>query len=263
MSQFEAQSGISERRVLKFFQNWSDAVRSAGFEPITKSVRIGDSALLEDWGLLVRKMRQIPTRDQYRREGRYSLSVFERHFGPWSTMPVRFRKFFAGNTDWADVMPLLPVNAPKKSARKSARIERFLDLASVSTTASSGIIHEKLPDRPIYGNYTDFRGLHHEPVNEGGVIFLFGMVAKELGYSVESMQAGFPDCEAKRQIGPGKWQRVRIEFEFESRAFREHGHPEDGCDVIVCWRHNWTDCPDNLEIVELSSVINALPKSDI
>jgi hypothetical protein len=108
----------------------------------------------------------------------------------------------------------------------------------------------------------DFRGLRHEPVNEGGVVFLCGVVARELGYLVEIVQSGFPDCEAKRQIGPGKWQRVRIDFEIESRNFRDHGHPADGCDLIVCWRHNWTDCPPNLEVVELSSLISTLSSVD-
>jgi hypothetical protein len=107
----------------------------------------------------------------------------------------------------------------------------------------------------------DFRGLRHEPVNEQGVVLLFGMVAKELGYIVEAVQSAFPDCEAKRQIGPGRWQRVHLEFEFESRNFRDHGHSLTGCDVIVCWRHNWPDCPHHLEILELSSLIKSLPTS--
>lgn len=51
-------------------------------------------------------------------------------------------------------------------------------------------------------------------------------------------------------------------FEFESRNFREHGHDARGCDVIVCWRHNWTECPPELEVVELMSVIQTLSKSD-
>jgi hypothetical protein len=88
------------------------------------------------------------------------------------------------------------------------------------------------------------------------------MVAKELGYVVEAVQTGFPDCEAKRQIAPDRWQQVRIEFEFESRNFRDHGHPFTGCDVIVCWRHNWPDCPPQMEIVELSSIIKSLPNSE-
>jgi len=133
--------------------------------------------------------------------------------------------------------------------------------ATLSVTTSQRR-HSKLNDRPTYGNPIDFRGLRHEPVNEDGVVFLFGMVARELGYMVEAVQAGFPDCEAKRQIQPDKWQRVRIEFEFESGNFRDHGHPENGCDVIVCWRHSWMDCPTHLEVVELASVIKSLAKSE-
>jgi hypothetical protein len=119
-----------------------------------------------------------------------------------------------------------------------------------------------LDHRPIYGQPMDFRGLRHEPVNEQGVVLLFGMVAKELGYTVEAVQSGFPDCEAKRQIAPQRWQRVHLEFEFESRNFRDHGHSLTGCDVIVCWRHNWPDCPRHLEILELSSLIKSLPTYD-
>jgi hypothetical protein len=102
--------------------------------------------------------------------------------------------------------------------------------------------------------------MRHEPVNEQGVVLLFGMLAERLGYVVEAAQKGFPDCEAKRQISPQRWERVRIEFEFESRNFRDHGHPADGCDVIVCWRHNWRECPAHLEVVELSSAIESLAK---
>jgi hypothetical protein len=36
-------------------------------------------------------------------------------------------------------------------------------------------------------------------------------------------------------------------------------HPPRGCDVIVCWRHNWP-CPRHLEIVELSTVVKSAPK---
>jgi hypothetical protein len=79
---------------------------------------------------------------------------------------------------------------------------------------------------------------------------------------VENVQKGFPDCEALRLIAPGRWQRVSIEFEFESKNFREHGHPANGCDVIVCWRDNWPECPRQIEIVELSSIVNALANTD-
>jgi hypothetical protein len=58
-----------------------------------------------------------------------------------------------------------------------------------------------------------------------------------------------------REMQPAKWQRARIEFEYESRNFKLHRHPADKCDVIVCWRHNWAECPKGLEVVELSQVI--------
>jgi hypothetical protein len=28
--------------------------------------------------------------------------------------------------------------------------------------------------------------------------------------------------------------------------------------VIVCWRHNWADCPANIEVIELSSIMKRL-----
>ena len=133
---------------------------------------------------------------------------------------------------------------------------------SPSTFPPTKLRYPPLDHRPIYGQPMDFRGLRHEPVNEQGVVLLFGMVARELGYTVEAVQSGFPDCEAKRQIAPERWQRVHLEFEFESRNFRDHGHSPAGCDVIVCWRHNWPDCPPHLEILELSSLIRSLPDSN-
>jgi hypothetical protein len=102
------------------------------------------------------------------------------------------------------------------------------------------------------------RGLRHAPINEQGVVFLFGIVAYELGFIVEAVHAGYPDCEAKRRLDADgeRWLKVRIEFEFRSRNFVAHGHDPAACDVIVCWEHDWPDCP--LEVVELRRVIDEL-----
>jgi hypothetical protein len=176
----------------------------------------------------------------------------ERRFGPWSTLPVHFREFARGKTEWVDVLALLPDESPELPASTDGAF------SSDARQARPSLRHARLDDRPTYGDPIDFRGLRHAPVNENGVVFLFGMVAHELGYMVEAIQIGFPDCEAKRQIGPGKWQRVRIEFEFESRNFVEHGHDPAKCDVIVCWRDNWRDRPQSLELIELEKVIRLL-----
>ena len=89
------------------------------------------------------------------------------------------------------------------------------------------------------------------PTNEQGVVLLFGKMAEQLGFFVVGLQAAFPDCLAMREIAPGSWQPVTIEFEYESRNFAVHGHPSEGCDLIVCWEHNWKECPARLEVIAL------------
>jgi hypothetical protein len=54
-------------------------------------------------------------------------------------------------------------------------------------------------------------------------------------------------------VGPNRWIPKKIEFENESRNFLTHMHSLDGADLIVCWTHNWPECP--LEVLELKSVI--------
>jgi hypothetical protein len=90
------------------------------------------------------------------------------------------------------------------------------------------------------------------PTNEQEVVCLFGSVARRLGFVILRLQTQYPDGEALREIEPGRWQRVRIEFEYESRNFLHHGHNADRCHLIVCWRHNWPECP--VEVIELSKV---------
>jgi len=263
--EFMSHSGITEYHVLKWFQGWNAAVTAAGLKAHTGNIELDDSVLLEDWGNLVRDLRHIPTRVQYRKQGTYSPGVFERHFGAWSSIPQHFRKFVGDSSEWTDVLALLPPVPSivrRNTSSHATEKMRTVSPGDVLSPLTPTQIHAKLDNRPTYGNPIDFRGLRHEPVNESGVVFLFGIVARELGYYVEVVQAGYPDCEAKRQISPGKWQRVKIEFEFESRNFRDHGHPPEGCDVIVCWRHNWTECPEHLEVLELSQVIQELAASD-
>jgi len=253
-SQFVSLAKISEHHVLRFFPSWNDAIRAAGLAPFTTNIKVADSALLEDWAQAVRRLRAVPSRRVYRHHGKYDVRTVERRFGPWSSLPEVFRNFAAGKPQWRDVLAFLPSATPRQARRQPN--------GDSPPSPPNKPQHLAVKDRAIYGEPIHFRGLRHEPVNEHGVILLFGMVAKELGYLVEAVQSGFPDCEAKRQVAPKRWQRVHIEFEFESRNFRDHGHPLTGCDVIVCWRHNWEDCPAHLEVLELSTRIKSLANSD-
>jgi hypothetical protein len=108
-----------------------------------------------------------------------------------------------------------------------------------------------------YGEPINYRGLRHAPINEQGVVYLFGMISKDLGFIIEAIRTDFPDCEGKREI-PGKkgrWEPVKIEFEYKSSNFKDHGHDPELCDIIVCWEDDWKDCP--LEVISLKKIIQS------
>jgi len=117
-----------------------------------------------------------------------------------------------------------------------------------------------LREKSIVGDLINFRGLVYAPVNENGVIFLFGKVAEDFNMYIEEIKPGFPDCIARRFIGKG-WERVAIEFEYQSYNFKTHGHDPEHCDLIVCWEHNWKDCP--IEVLELKTEIQSLENNPV
>lgn len=108
----------------------------------------------------------------------------------------------------------------------------------------------------MVGPPINFRGLMYAPVNENGVIFLFSKLAEDLGITIEGIQVKFPDAFGKR-YERDKGYPVTIEFEYRSSDFERHEHPKDGCDLIVCWEHDWQECP--IQVIELKSLIRRLP----
>ena len=109
--------------------------------------------------------------------------------------------------------------------------------------------------RSIVGDPLNFEGLIYGPLNENGVIFLFSKVHDKLGINIEAIQPGFPDAKGRRKVRKG-WEDIWIEFEFKSSNFKVHGHDPKGCDAIICWEHDWKECP--IEVIELKSKIEEL-----
>jgi hypothetical protein len=110
--------------------------------------------------------------------------------------------------------------------------------------------------RNIVGQLINFRGLVYAPVEENGVIFLFAKLNMDLDLNIETIRKRFPDCVAKRYFGENKWEEVLIEFEYKSSHFIKHGHLKQynngvKCDIIVCWEHDWKECPPAIEVIEL------------
>jgi hypothetical protein len=114
----------------------------------------------------------------------------------------------------------------------------------------------------VFGDKINFKSLSCAPVNELGVVYLFGVLHDTFDLKIESIQAGFPDCVARRKIKNNRWEEIRIEFEFDSKSFKAHGHDPNKADMIICWNHNWKNCPEHIEVIELSSVLGDAEEID-
>jgi hypothetical protein len=194
---------------------------------------------------------KLPTMAEYEMHGSYSVRPLIRRHGGWVHVPAGLMEFAREERlegEWGDVLDVI---ARHKEEKRDGR-------RTSGSTNSQPLKPRILKDRPIYGSPMMDMALGLAPTNEMGVVFLFGTLAKGLGYMVIRLQSEFPDCEAFREVEPGRWQWVRIEFEYESRNFLAHGHKMDGCDLLVCWKNNWEGCP--LEVIELSTVMDELRK---
>ncbi len=49
-------------------------------------------------------------------------------------------------------------------------------------------------------------------------------------------------------------ERDRAEFEYKSSSFKAHNHTPSQCDIVICWEHDWADCP--LEVLCLKDIVN-------
>lgn len=189
------------------------------------------------------KLGHEPNYSEYNTSGKYSVQPFRKRFGTWENVMARYRKWKAD---------LATADEPRRTH------EGGTGLTNARTGPDSPPTRGRSGAPAPYGAVINFRGLHHAPTNEQGVVYLFGMVSRELGFNIEALQSAFPDCEAKR-LDPQRdlWHRARIEFEFKSSHFREHGHDANECDFIVCWQDDWDDCP--ISVIELKKEIERLP----
>lgn len=125
----------------------------------------------------------------------------------------------------------------------------------IEKTETEKVIPVSEKKRSIVGDPINFEGLIYGPLNENGVIFLFSKIHDKLGINIEAIQASFPDGKGRRKTAKG-WEDVWIEFEFKSSQFKTHNHNPKECDIIVCWEHDWKDCP--VEVIELKKEIEKL-----
>lgn len=121
-------------------------------------------------------------------------------------------------------------------------------------------------EQSIVGSLINFRGLVYSPINEQGVVFLFGRVLEDLNLYIEEIRIKYPDCVARRYTGKG-WERVYIEFEYMASNFIAHKHDPKECNMIVCWQNDLSPAQlkalKGIEVVELSTLIEELENKPI
>lgn len=231
-TEFQALTGIPWKRPHKLFGSYTAFTREARLASSRWRERLTDDEMMRVLRDACVAAGGIVSRAHFARKAGYRPATLYRRWGSWHSVLLALRAWVAAHDPgfaFLDALPRadgsLPARRPSDGAAGRER---------------------------RYGAPLNFRGVLHEPVNEAGVILLFGALAQELGFAVEHVAGSFPDCEAKRRRDD-IWERVRLEFEFESRNFKVHNHDRAGCDLIVCWSHNWPECP--LDVIELKTEV--------
>lgn len=260
LSTKDVNSVISASTVEYRFGNIGNALEAAGLERIVPGANFRSRGPQIEDNDLFRALYEVellfdhePRSTECAAKCKYSVAPYRRRFGKWADVLAHYRKWKSENGR------SLP-SAPSQNAVDDGNVEddRSEDGAVPAPVLSVGTSNKKTPGQ-FYGEPIDFRGFRHAPINEQGVVFLFAMVSRELGFHVEAVQQGFPDCEGKYLYDPKKnlWAKARIEFEYVASNFQQHGHDPSQCDFIVCWMNDWPECPVN--VIELKSEILKLP----
>lgn len=257
LSAFCAATGINPARIYARFDDWPTLCAAAGLLPGEKPPEVSSDRLVADLHAAIMECGGFERSAALLRRVPGSPGTYYRRFGDWAGTLRALKAWVAEHA------PDFPYG--RELERRLANQER--------RKPRGGMAPLKSPTRPPWrsvgarasGPPLAFRGMASAPVNEMGVVLVFGMVAADIGYAVDAIGTAFPDCAARRLVagaaggGSGaddRWEPVRVEFEFRSRSFFYHGHDADECDVIVCWQHDWPDCP--LEVLALEDVVAAL-----
>ncbi len=222
----------------RLFGSLANARERAGLERGLER-RISDDDLLDELGRVWDEIGRRPEAREMVARGRYSAKPYRRRWGTWLDACEAF------------------VRSRSLPEKKTERLTQPVQGLAEGSIRPPGARARK---RAQYGEPIDFRGLRHAPINEQGVVYLFGVLSRELGFIVEAVRSEYPDCEAKREVrgSPGIWESVRVEFEFKSSRFSSHLDVIDECDIVVCWEHDWDDCP--LEVISLKDVVRRLAR---
>jgi hypothetical protein len=239
-SQFDSQRpAVKACTVARMFGNWRKAIEAAGLSqhPNLRDV-IPLNVLAGEYLRVSIALGKTPTVNQLVRRSRYAKNTFTRKFGSY----MQFQR---------DAILLLLTGAELTHDAREILTRQQRSIGDPPESHTEPLPHER-------GRHLGFRAFAFVPTYEAEVVSLFSSIADDLGFEIVAQRPAFPDCEARRATDKrrGRYTKCLIEFEHRSRDYVSHGHPLDGCDLIVCWEHNWQGCP--IEVLELKSKIKTL-----
>jgi hypothetical protein len=249
---------VSRRQIRAEFGSFTQALRECNLErAISSGQKVPLEKLFADWASVVRKTGKAPSMSEYEAMSKFSCKPLVRCFGSWRQVAYGLTQFAEGRglaEEWKAELELAKLKSGDEDAQWMLRRESPTARSNMLAAWRERALTGGPTAGPTYGPPMWPGPLAYAPVNEMGVVFLFGWMAPQLGYVVHRLQPEFPDCEAMRRVGEDRCELVRIEFEYESRNFLKHMHDVKGCDLIICWRHNWPECP--MEVVELKKALS-------
>lgn len=236
---FKKHSKINPITIIRKFGTWETALNLVGLQPGKNYHKeIPNNDIIINFLDVTTKLTAIPSLNQIAIHGKFSKGFYERKLGSYSKYKsiVSKQVLDSGASQDKKLNELFELEANKN---------RF--------TAQKSVI------RPHYeGETLNFRHFAYNPTYENEVVSIFSSVAGELGFEIITIRSEFPDCKARRIRGKfrNRMENCLIEFEFKSSDFVKHNHPINGCDLIICWEHDWQDCP--IEVINLKNEIKKL-----
>lgn len=245
-----AQQSVSKKAIRRCFSDgFAGLLAAADLAQRAARPRIATvDDLLAEINRVATELGRPPRVADFHRLGRFGVSVYYTRVGSW-------RRVLELHQEWRQRAgaPPAPLPVPPPLA-DGADVPPSAEAASSVANASGPT---QIPRTTgLVGAPLSIPGLVFAPVNEAGVVHLFGLLWPRHRIAVEHMGTAYPDCRALRaeSAAAGKWRRISVEFELRSSNFKAHGHDPAQCDLIVCWEHDWAECP--LEVMELKQLVS-------
>ena len=171
--EFLRENDLGSHHLYKLFPDggWSEVLEVAGLPRHPNwNQTLSDEDLLAELHRVLQQLNSIPSWAKLHSKLNISAATVRKRFGGWEGTLQRYRVWLKELDPSSALLALIPVatTAPHASEATVDGVEAAKP-ATVAETLSSA------DDDALYGAPIDFRGLRHAPINEQGVVYLFGM----------------------------------------------------------------------------------------